>query len=75
MRLYELPYSYEDLTWQDIDEIAQNHDVIVDHDSSSVTGTMDELVSFFCDLDGPGQSFPIDEFKEWAKNYELREPV
>ena len=73
MKLYKLPYDYENLTWQDIQEVASNHDVVVDHDDSSVTGTMEELASFFCDLDGPGQSFPIDEFKDWARSYEVDE--
>ena len=75
MRIYRLPYDYElygdILTWQDIEGVAQSHDVAVDHDDSSVTGTMEALANFFCDLDGPGQSFPIDEFKEWAARYEV----
>ena len=38
-----------------------------------ITGGMDDLASFFQELDGPAQSFPIDEFKEWAELYEVDE--
>ena len=71
MRYYKLPYNYEDLTWQDIQEVASNHNVIVDHDEETVYGTLDDLAGFFAELDGPGQSFPIYEFKEWAAEYEV----
>ena len=71
MRYYNLPYNYEDLTWQDIQEVASNHNVTVDHDEETVYGTLEDLAGFFAELDGPGQSFPIDEFKDWAAEYEV----
>ena len=42
-------------------------------DTVNITGTMETLVEFFHYLDGSAQSFPIDEFKEWAKQYEVDE--
>ena len=40
---------------------------------ANVTGTMETLAKFFHYLDGPAQSFPIDEFKEWASQYKVVE--
>ena len=36
-----------------------------------VIGTLEQVTGFFRDLDGPAQSFPIDEFKEWVQDYQL----
>ena len=36
-----------------------------------VVGTMENLASFFQELDGPAQSFPIDEFREWVSNFKM----
>tara|TARA_R100001082_G_scaffold103960_2_gene74981 strand:+ start:1605 stop:1844 length:240 start_codon:yes stop_codon:yes gene_type:complete len=36
-----------------------------------VTGTQEDLASFFKHLDGPGQSFPIDEFIEFIQDYKV----
>ena len=42
-------------------------------DTVNITGSMDDLANFFQELDGPTQSFQIDEFKEWAALYEVDE--
>ena len=60
-----------DILWQDLNEVALNHEVQVDHDEEVVIGSADELVNFFRDLDGPGQSFPIVEFLEWIQEYKV----
>ena len=36
-----------------------------------ITGIQEDLASFFKHLDGPGQSFPIDEFVEWLQDYKV----
>ena len=55
-------------------EIIERHEIKIDNptqDELFVTGTQDELASFFRQLDGPGQSFPISEFAEYIQAYKL----
>ena len=40
-------------------------------DSVWVVGTLDHLADFFQELDGPAQSFSMNEFKEWAEIYKV----
>ena len=55
-------------------EIIERHDIKIDNkteDEFFVTGTQDVLTSFFKQLNGPGQSFPITEFVEFIQDYKL----
>ena len=70
MIMYAVP-TPGDILWQDLDEVARNHEVQLDHDEEVVIGSADELANFFRALDGPGQSFPIVEFLEYIQDYKL----
>ena len=49
----------------------ENHNVTVNIDDRNVTGDIESLASFFMMLDGPGPSFEMESFAEWAKLYEV----
>ena len=70
MIMYAVP-SPDDITWQDLDEVARNHEVRVDHEEDVIIGSADELANFFQELDGPAQSFPITEFLEYIQEFKL----
>ena len=70
MIMYAVP-TPDDITWQDLNEVALNHDVQVDHEDDVIIGSADELANFFQELDGPAQSFPIVEFFEYIQEYKL----
>lgn len=70
MILYAVP-TPDDILWQDLNEVARNHEVRVDHNDDVIIGSADELANFFRELDGPGQSFPIVEFLEYIQDYKL----
>ena len=70
MIMYAIP-TPDDITWQDLDEAARNHEVRVDHEEDVIIGTADELANFFQELDGPAQSFPITEFLEYIQEFKL----
>ena len=70
MIMYAVP-TPGDILWQDLNEVARNHEVRVDHEDDVIIGTADELANFFSALDGPEQSFPIVEFLEWIQDYKL----
>ena len=70
MIMYAVP-SPDDITWQDLDEVARNHEVRVDHEEDVIIGSADELANFFQELDGPAQSFPITEFLEYIQEFKI----
>jgi len=70
MIMYAIP-TPDDITWQDLDEVARNHEVQVDHQEDVIIGSADELANFFQELDGPAQSFPITEFLEYIQEFKL----
>ncbi len=70
MIMYAVP-SPDDITWQDLDEVAKNHEIRVDHEDDVIIGSADELANFFQELDGPAQSFPITEFLEYIQDYKI----
>ena len=72
MKLFAVPIP-DEVPFQYLDEVAREYDVTVDHNNDTITGTMESLANFFQALDGPAQSFPIDEFTEWASSYEVDE--
>ena len=67
---YAIP-TPDDVSWQDLDEVAENHEVRIDHDNDVIIGTADELANFFQELDGPAQSFPITEFLEYIQEFKI----
>ena len=76
--LYKIPFEEQTETippFVVIEALDRHPDLIVEAGDGyvNITGTMETLAEFFHYLDGPAQSFPIDEFKEWAKQYEVDE--
>jgi len=79
--LYKLPFQYPtDIQVTELRDLLTEHSVKLeenfnaDFDDSqqhTITGTLQSLIGFHRDLDGPGQSFPVDEFKEWAEDYRI----
>lgn len=74
-KLYKVPLEIDPETIPAFDmvEAIDRHDISIEYppdlDFVLVTGTLEELANFFSYLDGPAQSFPIDEFKEWVLSY------
>ena len=72
--LYKVPLEVEQNELCHFD-IAERHNVYIEasHDPKKVwvIGIQDHLASFFQELDGPGQSFPITEFVEYIQDYKL----
>ena len=58
-----------------VEAIDRHPDLIIEYPEDIsicyVTGTQDHLSDFFSYLDGPAQSFPIDEFVEWIQDYKV----
>ena len=79
--VYRLPLQYPtDIPVTELRDLLNEHSVLLEYDFEAphdgdtfhnVTVTLDNLACFFADLDGPGQSFPIDEFKEWAEEFRV----
>ncbi len=74
--LYRVPLNVDpqEVKAFELVEIIERHDITIDNpaeDEFFVTGTQDVLTSFFRQLDGPGQSFPITEFAEFIQDYKL----
>jgi len=54
--------------------LINKYDIDIDCPSPNicwVIGTKNVLADFFSELDGPAQSFPIDEFVEYIQDYKL----
>ena len=75
MATYEIPFTYpEDIDAIEVVNLLKQHSVEICAQTSwsplpgdfLVEGTMENLIKFFRDLDGPAQSFPVDEFKEYV---------
>ena len=79
--LYRLPFQYpSDLPVTELRDLLNVHSVKLEYNFDAdfddpvkhiLTGTLDQLISFHRDLDGPGQSFPVDEFKEHVEEFKL----
>ena len=82
---YEVPFTYtEDLDILELSEMLKANNLTI-HPSNDqienslprsvaeylITGTQDNLISFFREIDGPGQSFPVTEFVEYIQDFEL----
>ena len=75
---YELPFDYpEDGDRLEVIKIAEKHSIEIDAQTSwnewpgefIVAGTFPNLVEFFQELDGPAQSFPVDELWDEVMHY------
>jgi hypothetical protein len=81
MQIYKLPFQYpKDFPVTQLRDLLVKYSVKLGYDfdvdfddpvKHTVTGTLDDLIGFHREIDGPGQSFPVDEFKEWASEYEI----
>ena len=79
--LYKLPFQYpSDLPVTELRDLLNEHSVKLEYnfdadfddpENHTLTGTLEDLIGFHRDLDGPGQSFPVDEFKEYVEEYKL----
>ena len=79
--LYKLPFQYPtDIQVTELRDLLTEHSVKLEYNfdadfddpqNHTVTGTLQNLIGFHRDLDGPGQSFPVDEFKEWVEDYRI----
>ena len=75
--IYTVPFQYPaELPVTDLRDLIIVHDVKLEYDFEAphdgdtfhkVTGTLENLINFHRDIDGPGQSFPVDEFREFAE--------
>ena len=79
--IYTIPFQYPKvLPVTDLRDLLNEHSVKLEYDFEAphdgdtfhkVTGTLDDLIGFHRDLGGPGQSFPVDEFKEYVEENRL----
>ena len=75
-KLYKVPFELD--PDYDLTEVIERNGQYLKFDRNDdymieITGDIDDLANFFQELDGPAQSFPIDEFREWAELYEVDE--
>lgn len=81
-RLFKVPFELD--PDYDLTEVIERNGQYLKFDRNDdytidITGSMDDLVNFFQDAcvvwhpSMEAQSFPIDEFKEWAALYEVDE--
>ena len=68
---YTIPFQMpEDCQAVDLVDILTENNVKIMIDTNNdfiITGTMENLIGFHRDLDGPGQSFPVMEFQEYVR--------
>jgi hypothetical protein len=71
---YTMPFdpdNFEDLEVEELLELAENYGVefIEATDEDYLRGDFDSLSALFQELDGPGQSWPVDEFFEFLQDW------
>ena len=79
--IYKLPFQYpSDLPVTELRDLLNKHSVKLEYnfdadfddpEKHTLTGSEEHLAKFFTDLDGPGQSFPVDEFREYIQEFKL----
>ena len=73
--LYQVPLEIDSAMIDIFEQLQEQTNVYFeasnDEGAVLVVGTMENLASFFQELDGPAQSFPIDEFREWVSNFKM----
>ena len=78
---YKIPFQYpSDLQVTELRDLLNKHAVKLEYnfdadfddpENHTLTGSVDELIGFHRDLDGPGQSFPVSEFVDYIQEYKL----
>ena len=75
---YTIPFTMPmDMTAVEVCDLLKKHNIRIGaqlsyvNDEFLIQGTMENLIKFFEELDGPGQSFPISEFKEYVRQNNL----
>ena len=76
-QIYTVPFLYpKELKVTELRDLLKKYSVKLefnfeaDHDdpwNHKVSGTLEQLINFHRDIDGPGQSFPVSEFIEFVK--------
>jgi hypothetical protein len=71
---YTMPFdpdNFEDLEVEELLELAENYGVefIEATDEDYLRGDFDSLSALLQELDGPGQSWPVDEFFEFLQDW------
>jgi len=79
--IYKLPFQYPtDLPVTELRDLLNKHSVKLEYNFDAdfddpenhiLIGTLEQLIGFHRDLDGPGQSFPVDEFREYIQEFKL----
>ncbi len=78
--IYEIPFAYpSDTPVTEVFNLLKKFSIGINAQASwsphpgefFIEGTMENLIEFHRELDGPAQSFPVDEFKEYVRNYKL----
>ena len=80
--IYTIPFQYPtELPATDLRDLLKEHSVKLEYDFEAphdgdtfhkVTGTLENLINFHRDIDGPGQSFPVMEFEEYVRENNVR---
>ena len=73
MTRYIIPFRMpKDTTAAEVCDLLKKHNIYIgaqtsyEHDEFLVKGSMENLISFFEELDGPAQSFNEEEFKDYV---------
>ena len=67
----------EDITAVEVCDLLKKHSIDIGAQTSYVNdeflikGTMENLIKFFMDLDGPAQSFSVEEFKDYVHDVQV----
>ena len=74
--IYTIPFKYPaELPVTDLRDLLQKYSVKLEYNFDAdfedpekhiISGTMENLINFNREIDGPGQSFPVDEFKQYV---------
>ena len=79
--IYEIPFAYpENTPVVEVLNLLKKHDIEINAQTSwsdlpgefLIEGTMENLIGFHRELDGPGQSFPVMEFQEYVRENDVR---
>ncbi len=76
MNTYVIPFDQpEDINVEEFCRLIEKHNIDIGKRIAESTyligGTKENLIEFCREVDGPGQSFPIDEFSEWIQDYRI----